>query len=416
MGKTIVEKIIGSHIGKDVIAGEIIITKADAYLAHEKSAPLIIDELKKIEKRTANPARTFTYIDNKTRSYSKNDSNEHIILRDLAKKYGTVINESGEGISHQIATEKLINPGQIIIGTDSHTCTGGALGAYAIDMGAKDLAVGITTGKSWFRVPETIKVVLSGDFPKGVLAKDVILYIIGKLGENGATYKVLEFSGSAISRMNISDRMTMANMAVETGAVCGLFPSDEITKSYLNEQGRRNSWIKLSADKDAKYENTINIDISKQEPMIAHPHTVDNVKPISESTGIKIDRIFIGSCTNGRLEDLRIAAKILEGKQKNIDTKLTITPASQDVMTKATKEEIIETLTKAGATITPPGCGPCVGITKESPSDGENILSTQNRNFQGRMGNVNANIYLSSPAVAAYSAIKGQIADPREVL
>lgn len=417
MGKTIVEKIISSHTDKDVKAGEVIVAKIDICTIQDKTGLSTIELFQNTKKETvANPGSTIISIDHASPSPRKDLSNDHILLREFSKKNDAHLSDIGEGIGHQVTAEKHLNPGEILIGADSHACTGGALGALAVGMGPKDIAVGMATGKTWIRVPETYSVVLDGELPKGVYAKDIILYIIGKIGENGATFKALEFSGSAISNTSMADRLTISNMAVEVGAVCGIFPSDEITKKYLSKQGRSGKWIAITADKDAEYEKVINIDLSLIEPMISHPHTVDNVKTIANSTGISLQQVSIGTCTNGRIEDLRVVAQILKGKQKHPETRLIITPASREVMLKATREGIIETLLEAGASINTPGCGACVGIHQGVLGNGEHCLSTQNRNFQGRMGNINASIYLSSPAVAAYSAIKGEIADPREVL
>jgi 3-isopropylmalate/(R)-2-methylmalate dehydratase large subunit len=266
------------------------------------------------------------------------------------------------------------------------------------------------------RVPETIKFNITGAFQNGVYAKDLILYIIGKIGADGATYKALEFSGTTIENMPMHDRITLSNMAVEAGAKCGLIRSDGITKKYLEKMGRGSKWIPLEADPDAEYEDIIDIDVSKLEPVIAHPHTVDNTKTISESKNIPVHQVFIGTCTNGRIEDIEIAAGILKDRKKHKDTRLLVTPASRQVYLESIQKGFLEILINAGAIINPPGCGACVGVHQGILADNENCIATQNRNFQGRMGNVNANIYLSSPAVAAASAINGKISDPREFL
>ena len=322
----------------------------------------------------------------------------------------------GEGVCHQLVAESLAEPGDIIVGADSHTVTAGALGAFATGMGSSDVAVAFALGKTWFRVPETIKVVVSGNFQEGVSAKDLILHLIGQLGADGASYKALEFGGNTVAKMSISGRLTIANMAVEAGAKVGLFPSDKVTKDYLVEQGRNDHYRSLSPDADASYEKTIQIDASCLEPTLSKPHTVDNTALVKELKGIKIQQVFIGTCTNGRLEDLAVVAAILEGKKCQSGTRLIVAPASRQVLPMAISAGYIATLIQAGAVILPPGCGPCLGLHQGVLAEGEVCLSTANRNFKGRMGNPDAFIYLGSPATAAATAITGEITDPREVI
>ena len=279
-------------------------------------------------------------------------------------------------------------------------------------MGSTDIAVAMAMGKTWLKVPQTYKIVVNGDFPQGVYAKDLILYLIGMIGADGATYKALEFHGSTIENMTMSDRFTIANMAVEAGAKAGLFCTDKKTKEYLKQQGREEKFVEIKPDNDAVYERTIEIDASKLEPMVSCPHTVDNTKPAKALKDIKINQVFIGTCTNGRIEDLRIAANILKNKQVNQDVRLIVVPASKTVYKQAIEEGILSTLVDAGASILAPGCGPCVGVHAGILGDGEICLATQNRNFQGRMGNTKGFIYLCSPATAAYSAITGYITSP----
>jgi 3-isopropylmalate/(R)-2-methylmalate dehydratase large subunit len=283
-------------------------------------------------------------------------------------------------------------------------------------MGSTDIALAYGLGKVWLKVPETFKIVLKGELPKGVYAKDVILYLIGKIGADGATYKALEFSGEGIKNLSMESRLTISNMAVEAGAKVGIFPTDEITREYLKSQNRENDFKEIKADNDAKYEKIIEINLSEIEPQVAFPHTVDNTRSIKDAVGIKIEQVYIGTCTNGRIEDLRVVANILKNKKKAEDIRLIIAPASKKIYLQALKEGLINTFIESGATILPPGCGPCVGVHAGVPADGEKVLSTQNRNFHGRAGNPKSEIYLSSPAVAAASAITGYITDPREVL
>jgi 3-isopropylmalate/(R)-2-methylmalate dehydratase large subunit len=283
-------------------------------------------------------------------------------------------------------------------------------------MGSTDIAIVFALGRTWFRVPPGIKVVATGRFPRMVSAKDLILYLIGKIGADGATYMSLEFSGDTIDRMPISQRLTIANMTVEAGAKTGLFPSDEITKKYLESKGRGDKWRPLQPDADAKYEQVVEIDASKLEPMVSKPHAVDNTATVAEVKGTRVHQVFIGTCTNGRLDDLAIVARILKGKKHHPDTRLLVAPASKEVLLEAVSAGYIRTIIQAGAIILPPGCAACVGGHQGILGDGEVCLSTANRNFKGRMGNPNAFIYLSSPATAAASAIKGEITDPRQIV
>jgi 3-isopropylmalate/(R)-2-methylmalate dehydratase large subunit len=283
-------------------------------------------------------------------------------------------------------------------------------------MGSTDVAVAMALGKTWFKVPETIKVILRGEMPRGVFAKDFILYLIGLIGAEGATYKALEFGGEVVKSMSISERLTIANMAIEAGAKIGIFPSDEKTRDYLIEQGRESDFREISPDADAAYEKVLMINASGLVPMVAKPHRVDNVARIDEAKGIKVDEVFLGTCTNGRIEDLGVAARILKGKRCHPHTRLIIAPASRQVLAQAIRLGYVETFLEAGALILPPGCGACLGLHQGVLGDGEICLSTANRNFKGRMGNPEAFIYLASPATVALSAIKGEISDPREVL
>ena len=312
--------------------------------------------------------------------------------------------------------ESLAKPGDIIVGADSHTVTAGGLGAFATGMGSSDVAVVFGLGKTWFRVPESIKIVVSGKFSPGVGAKDLILHLIGNIGADGATYKALEFSGDGLAKMSMSDRFTIANMAVEAGAKVGLFPSDSTTQDYLKSQGRGDHYQPLSADDDASYEREINIELAALEPTVAKPHTVDNIALARELKGTKIQQVFIGTCTNGRLEDIASAAEILKGKKRHPETRLIVAPASPQVLLEAIRAGYIRSLVEAGGIILPPGCGACLGLHQGVLAEGEACLSTANRNFKGRMGNPEAFIYLGSPATAAATALTGEITDPREVM
>lgn len=417
MGQTIAEKIISAHVGKDVKAGELVIAKVDVAAVQDGTGPLTVQEFKKLGKeKLANPERTILFIDHAAPSPRKELSNSHMVLRDFSRDYGAVLSDVGEGVCHQRLIETHVNPGEILVGADSHTCTSGALGAFATGMGSTDIAVAMALGKTWLKVPHTYKVEVEGEFQKGVCAKDLILHLIGTIGADGATYCALEFSGSTIENMSMADRFTIANMAVEAGAKAGLFVTDDKTKAYLKERGREDKFVKIEPDADAEYARVIKINASELRPTVSCPHTVDNTKSVDELSDVKVNQVFIGTCTNGRIEDLRVAAEILKGRKVNKDTRLLISPASRDVLTMALDEGLIKIFVEAGAALVTSGCGPCVGVHGGILGDGEVCLATQNRNFQGRMGNTKGFIYLASPAVAAYSAVKGYIADPREVL
>jgi|TARA_B100000315_G_scaffold260137_1_gene319488 3-isopropylmalate/(R)-2-methylmalate dehydratase large subunit len=417
MGKTLSEKILSQKAGRNVSAGEIIVADVDYMFAHDASGPLTLEQLKTMGmQKPAYPDKTIIIIDHAVPSPNKTISNNQYQLRKWAKETGSRFFEAGEGICHQVLAEDYASPGQIILGTDSHTVTAGALTAFGTGMGATDIAVAIGLGKTWLRVPETIRIKLEGNLPNGVYSKDAILTFIGKLSMEGATYKALEFTGSTISDMRMDERLTLSNMVVEAGAKVGLISSDETTKKYLESRGRGELFQKITPDKNAEYTETLEFDASKIEPIIAFPDTVDNIKTVSDAAGTEIHEVFIGSCTNGRIQDLRIAAKILKGKKVHQNTKLIVTPASRETLLLAVQDGTLQTLIKSGATITPPGCGVCFGALGGVPADGERTLTTTNRNFKGRTGNPLSGTYLASPATAAVTAIHGEISDPREVL
>ena len=417
MGKTISELILSAKSESDAHAGDIVVGQVDLAFVQDTTGPLTVRQfLAAGFKKTASTLKAAMFLDHAAPSQSREMSNDHIFLREFAEQTGTFISEVGDGVCHQIVAETLAKPGDLIIGTDSHTVTAGGLGAFACGMGSSDVAIALGLGKTWFRVPETFLVELTGKFKKGVNAKDLILYLIGKIGADGATYKALEFGGTGVANVTMPQRLTVANMAVEAGAKAGIFPSDEVTRRFLTEQGRADHYKPVMADDNAVYEKTIKIKLNELEPMIAKPHTVDNVVPVKEAVGIKLQQVSIGTCTNGRIEDIEIVAKILKGKYRHPKTRLIIAPASRDILVAATAAGYIETLLEAGAVILPPGCGSCLGLHQGVLGDGESCLSTANRNFKGRMGSPDAFVYLGSPATAAASAIKGEITDPREFL
>ena len=417
MGMTLAEKILSEHAGKEVKAGEIVVVKVDLAYAQDGTGPLAARKVLELGfPELYNPRRTIFFFDHAAPSPKFELSNDHSFLRDFAQKTGARVSDVGSGISHQVVAEKDVRPGDVVVGADSHTCTGGALCAFATGVGSTDAAVAMALGKVWFRVPETIRVVVEGKLPVGIFGKDVILHLIGKMGAAGATYKALEFAGDGMEGLDMAGRLTIGNMAVEAGAKVGLFPADETTQGWLERMKRPEDFRKMSADPDAVYETTVRIMAKDLKPVIACPHQVDNTKTIDEIGEVKVDQVFLGTSCNGRLEDLQIAARILKGKTVHPGTRMIVTPGSALVYREALRDGTFESLVDAGALITPAGCGACVGLHDGVLGDGEVCLATQPRNFKGRMGSPKSFIYLGSPAVAAATAIEGKIADPRKYL
>jgi len=414
---TLAEKILSEHAGKEIRAGEIVVVRVDLTYTQDGTGPLAVRKIQEMGlKEIYNPKKTIFFFDHAAPSPRFELSNDHNFLRDFAEKTGSQVSEVGYGISHQVVAEREVKPGDIVIGADSHTCTGGALGAFATGVGSTDAAVAIALGKIWLRVPETIRVVVEGKLPTGVFAKDIILHLIGQISAAGGTYKALELSGDTIENLEMAGRLTIANMAVEAGAKVGLFPSDEITRSWLDCMGRSQDFRKLSPDPDAIYEKTVVINAKGLKPTIACPHQVDNTKTIDEIGDVKVDQVYLGTSCNGRLEDFQIAARILKGKKIHPKIRMVVTPGSRLVYLDTLKDGTMETLIESGALAMPPGCGACVGLHEGVLGDGEVCLATQPRNFKGRMGSPKSFIYLGSPAVAAATAIEGKIADPRKYL
>ncbi len=412
MPQTLAQKIISAHSSKTVEPNELVIAHVDVCMTQDGTGPLTIQEFKKLgREKLANPKRTILFIDHAAPSPRKELSNTHMVIRDFCKEYGAVLSDIGEGVCHQRLVEEFVNPGEILVGADSHTCTSGALGAFATGMGSTDIAVAFALGKTWLKVPASYKIIVKGKFQKNVCAKDLMLHLIGKIGADGATYKALEFFGDTIENMDMSERFTLANMAVEAGAKAGLFETDEKTLLWLKAHGREDKFKEIKADMDARYERVIEIDAGKIEPTVSCPHSVDNVELARNLHDVKVNQVFIGTCTNGRIEDLRIAADILKGKKKHPDVRLLIVPSSQEVYLKAVEEGLLKIFIQAGASFLPAGCGPCVGVHGGILGDGEVCVATQNRNFQGRLGNTEGFIYLASPYTAAASAIKGYITE-----
>jgi len=414
---TIAENILTRHAGKEVNAGDIVIVPVDFMMSQDGTTPLTIKAFREMNGEAIfDPSRYAIVIDHNAPSPLESVSNIHKEMRTFAREKGVKLYDVGEGVCHVLIPESgQALPGSVIIGADSHTTTYGALNAFATGVGSTDLAAALISGKTWMKVPSTIMVQYDGVLPKGVYSKDIALRMCGKLTANGATYKALEICGEAIDALSVESRMTISNLAVETGAKAGLMECDEKVEAYLKGRANR-SFLAAKADDDAKYDRVIREDVSDLSPQVACPPDVDNVVPIEKVEGKELDQIYIGTCTNGRIEDLMVAAAILDGQRVAEGVRLIVSPASRNVMAAAMDCGALQILQKAGAAIITPSCGPCVGTCGGIPADDEIVLSTANRNFKGRMGNTKAAVFLGSPATAAYSAIKGYIADPREVL
>ena len=413
------EKILALASGREEVApGEIVDARVNVAMVNEITGPLAIEAFRKIGvKRVWDKDSIVMVLDHQVPADSVESAILHKIMREFAKEQGTRLYDVGQGgVCHQVMMEKgHVRPGELIVGADSHTCTYGALGAFATGIGSTEMAAVFATGKIWLRVPSTILVHVTGKLQRLVTPKDVILMIVGEIGADGAIYKALEFAGPTVEGMSVSGRMTLCNMAVEMGAKTGIINPDEASIAYV--ESRTSKPINpLRSDPDAEYEERLEFDVSSLEPQVACPHAVDNVKPVSEVEGTPVDQVFLGSCTNGRIEDLRLAAKILEGKVVKRGLRMIVTPASRRVYLQALREGLIETFVKAGCAVCNPGCGPCVGAHQGVLAPGEVCLSTSNRNFKGRMGCTDAEIYLASPATAAATAITGRITDPRSVV
>lgn len=418
MSMTMAEKILAKASGKtEVEAGEIVMANIDVAMTHDLTGPLSVESFEKIGVlKVWDPEKIVIVFDHQVPADSLDAAENHIIMRKFVKQQGiSNFYDVREGVCHQVLPEKgHIVPGEVVVGTDSHTCTHGALGAFSTGIGSTDMSMVFATGKLWFKVPETIKFDIEGTLKENVYAKDVILNIIGQVGADGATYKACQFDGETVAQMSVSDRMVLCNMAIEMGGKTGLVEPDQKALNYVNARSNK-SYEVFKGDSDAASLEIMDIDVSDLEPQIACPHNVDNVKGISDVAGTHIDQVFLGSCTNGRIEDLRDAAKILKGNKVSDSIRMLVIPASREVYTEALNEGLMNTFVDAGALVCNPCCGPCLGGHVGLLGPGEVSLSTSNRNFKGRQGSPEAEVYLSSAAVAAASAITGKIEDPREV-
>lgn len=419
MGMTMTEKILAKHAGIDVVKpGQLINCKLDMVLANDVTAPPAIKEFEKIGKPVFDNTKIALVPDHFTPNKDIKSAGLAKIVRDFAHKHN-IVNyfEIGRvGIEHVILPEKgIVAPGMVTIGADSHTCTYGALGGFSTGVGSTDLGVALATGEAWFKVPETIKVNITGKKPKYICGKDVMLTLIGMIGVDGALYKALEFAGESVKELNMTDRLTIANMAIEAGAKNGIFPVDDETLNYIKDRVTKPYEI-VEADSDATYCQTVEINLSELKPVVAFPHLPENTHTVeSIKEPITIDQVVIGSCTNGRLEDLAIAASILKGHKVHPNVRCIIIPGSQQVYLDAIHNGYVDTFIEAGAAVSTPTCGPCLGAHMGIMTAGERCVSTTNRNFRGRMGHVDSEVYLASPYVAAASAILGKIATPEEV-
>ena len=389
----------------------------DFVMSQDGTSPLAINAFRNMgQKHVFDSSKIAMVIDHSAPSPIEGVSNLHTLMREFAAEQAIKIYDIGCGVCHQLVPEQgHIVPGNLVVGADSHTCSYGAINVFSTGIGSTDCAAAMASGKLWFKVPPTIKINCNGQLAKGVFSKDLILFLIGQLTADGATYKAVEFHGSAIESLSIDARLTISNMAIEIGAKAGLMLADAKTKEWVEERTKA-PYERVTPDSDANYEQELSFDFSKLSPQIAKPHTVDNVVDIEKVSGTPVQQAVIGTCTNGRLEDLEIAAGILKNKPKSDNVRLIVAPASKEIFIQAINKGIIEDLVNAGAAVVTPGCGPCVGTHNGVPSEGENVISTANRNFKGRMGNSNANIFLASPATVAASAITGKITDPREFL
>ncbi|MCX8082734.1 MAG: 3-isopropylmalate dehydratase large subunit [bacterium] len=417
MGQTIAEKILSSHSGKKVFAGEIALANVDFVMAQDGTAPLVIKVFGELGgEKVFNPKKAAFVIDHNSPSQSQGVSSLHKMMRDFAKKYGLKLFDIGEGVCHILVPEKgLVKSGDLVLGADSHTPTYGALNIMSCGVGSTDLAIALLTGQQWFKVPQTIKIILKGKKSSGIYGKDIALYMVKTLTAEGATYKSVEITGPALKEISMSERFTLCNLTTEVGAKCGIMEFDRKTEEWFRKL-KIKKYKPVFPDKDAVYEREVEIDVSVISPQVAKPHTVDNVSDIEDVKGTEIHQAFIGTCTNGRTEDFAVAASILKGRKVKSGVRLICTPGSRSIYLECLKKGYIQTIIESGGCVTNPGCGPCVGTHQGIPSDGENVISTANRNFKGRMGNQNAFIYLASPATVAASAIEGKITDPRKYL
>ena len=420
--KTLSEKIFSKASGKSVRAGEFTVADIDRAMTHDITGPLAVKGFYEImenkpEKKVWDPEKIVIFFDHQSPADSLNAANNHIFLRKFAAEQGILNYDVYEGVCHQVMPEKgHVLPGNLIVGSDSHTCAYGALGAFSTGLGSTDMAAVLATGKLWFKVPETLRFNINGKLSKNVYSKDLILHLIGDVGAEGARYMAAEYAGETVRDLSISERMTMSNMAIEMGGKAGLIEPDKVTEDYIKQRVPGfNPDSALKSDEDADFYQVRNYDVSDLEPQVACPHNVDNVKPVTEVAGTKVNQIFVGSCTNGRFEDIQIMMDAMGSDPIAKGVRLIVVPASRTEYMKVYRAGYVETLMEKGAIVESPCCGPCMGGSFGRLGDGEVGLSTSNRNFKGRQGSPNSFVYLCSPATAGISAITGEITDPREI-
>lgn len=415
---TIAEKILAAHAGLDEVApGQLIECKLDVVHANDITAPIAIDVCRQVGDEVFDPARVVLVPDHYTPNKDIKSAEQAKIMREFAFEQGIEhYYEVGcAGIEHALLPEKgVVVPGDLTIGADSHTCTYGALGAFSTGMGSTDVGVAFATGSAWFRVPESIKVVLEGEFASGVSAKDLILHIIGMIGVDGALYQVLEFTGPAVAQISMDGRFTMCNMAIEAGAKTGIFAVDDITRTYVESRAER-PWVEYASDEDARYARVVHVDVSRVVPTVSLPHLPSNTRPAADCDDMRIDQVIIGSCTNGRIEDMRAAAEVLRGRIVNPAVRCIIIPATQDVYRQCMHEGLLDVFLDAHCAVSTPTCGPCLGGHMGVLASGERCIATTNRNFVGRMGAKDSEVILASPAVAAASAVAGYVCAPEQL-
>jgi len=419
---TISEKVFSKTSGKTVKTGDFVLANIDCAMTHDITGPLAVEGFYEIlrdkeEKKVWDPSKIVIVFDHQVPADSLNAAANHIMLREFAKEQGILNYDIYEGVCHQVMPEKgHVRPGDLVVGSDSHTCAYGALGAFSTGIGSTDMAAVFASGKLWFRVPETIRFEISGKLPARVYSKDVILHLIGDVGVDGAMYKAAEYGGPTVGEMSIPERMTMSNMAIEMGGKAGIIEADKTTEQYLKERIPDYEFDPYwKSDDDAEYSGYFEYDVSDLEPQVACPHNVDNVKPVTEVEGTHIDQVFVGSCTNGRFEDIEIVAKMMGDEPVAKGVRLLIIPASRTEYMKVLHAGYIEQFMEAGAIVESPCCGPCMGGSFGLLGDGEVGLATSNRNFKGREGSPDSFVYLGSPATAAASALTGEITDPRRI-
>ncbi len=418
-GLTLAEKILSAKVGREVRAGEIVVSPVDLAYVQDGTGPLTFRQMEKMGiPRAADPRRAIVFIDHGSPPPRKELAQDHVYLREFAAKTGMVLHDIGDGVCHQVAFEKYVRPWDVVIGADSHTVMGGAMGAFATGMGSTDVGVALGLGKTWLRVPESFRFEVTRQLPAGVMSKDLILRVLGDIRSDGATYMSMEWGGSGIDRMPMHERMTLSNMAVEAGGKCGPIASDQETRAYLSVHDRAQDWRPIVPDADAQYAKVFDYDASGLEPVVATPGSEDNIVPVTDPSlrDVPIHQVYVGACTNGRFEDIAAFAKVVQGETRSPGTRVIVTPASKEAYLLTLRSGHLQTLLDFGAMVNSPGCAACPGVHGGIPGDGENVLSTQNRNYKGRMGNPSAFVYLGSPLTAAATAIYGVITDPRTVV